>query len=149
MTAAGNPKKVSLTVKHHYTASAERVFDAFLDPDKARRFMFATPPTGQMVRADIEPRVGGRFNFTDRRNGEDIEHLGEYLELNRPKRLVFTICAPKFSAAIDRVTIDIVPVGTGCELTLTHETAPADPATLDNYRGGWNSILDNLAGTLN
>ena len=139
--------RTTLTVRHHYTASAERVFDAFLDPAKARRFMFATP-TGQMVRADIEARVGGRFTFVDRRDGEDVEHVGEYLELKRPQRLVFTIQVPKYSQEIDRVSIDIVPLGTGCELTLTHETAPAEAATLEGYKSGWTMILDNLAKAL-
>jgi uncharacterized protein YndB with AHSA1/START domain len=74
-------------VTHRFNATPERVFDALLDVEKARRFMFATP-TGQMVRAEIDPRVGGAFCFVDRRDGEDVEHSGEYR--NRPAaRLAF------------------------------------------------------------
>jgi uncharacterized protein YndB with AHSA1/START domain len=38
---SGRPP-LSLTVTRDYAASAERVFDAWLDPDMARRFLFAT-----------------------------------------------------------------------------------------------------------
>ena len=40
---------VSVSVSHHFDASAERVYDAFLDPERARRFLFATA-TGQIER---------------------------------------------------------------------------------------------------
>ena len=75
-------------VNRRISASPERVFDAWLDPKKAGKFLFATA-TGQMVRAGIDPRVGGKFVFIDRRDGEDVEHTGEYLDLDRPRRLVF------------------------------------------------------------
>ena len=132
----------TVRVTHRFTASPERVFDAWLDPAKARRFLFATP-TGQMVRAEIDPRVGGQYTFTDRRDGEDVVHTGEYLEIDRPRRLVFTFMVPTYSSAVTRVTIEIVPLDSGCELTLTNE------GVLEEYEEGttegWSRILAELA----
>ena len=65
--------------------SIERVFDAWLDPAKASKFLFTTP-TGKMVRVEIDARVGGSFNIT-RRDGEDVEHVGTYVEIDRARRL--------------------------------------------------------------
>lgn len=129
-------------VKRKFTASAERVFDAWLDPKMACRFLFTTP-TGQMVRTDIDARVGGKFVLTDRRDGQDIEHVGEYLEIDRPRRLVFSFGVPKFSPDMTVVNIDIVPLGVGCELTLTHEKVLAEWAS--RTQEGWGKILDGLA----
>lgn len=137
---------VTVVVRRRFEASAERVFDAWLDPKVARRFAFATP-TGEMIKAEIDPRVGGRFTFTDRRpDMGDVTHVGEYLEIDRPSRLVFTFGVPQFDPAMTRVTIEIAPAGSGCELTLTHE------GVLDDYAEGtpkgWEMILGGLERAL-
>jgi uncharacterized protein YndB with AHSA1/START domain len=134
--------RVTIRVTHRFKAAAERVFDAWLDPAKAARFLFATP-TGQMVRAEIDARVGGSFVFVDRRDGEDVAHTGTYLEIDRPRRLVFAFAVPKFSSESTTVTIEIVPQGTGCALTLTHEGVWKDFG--DRTQAGWTKILEGVA----
>ena len=134
-------------VSRVFPYSAERVFDAWLDPDRARRWFFATPE-GEMVRAEIDARVGGGFVFTDRRNGEDVEHTGEYLEIDRPRRLRFTFAVSGVDGPPDLVSITIVPLTEGCELTLTHEMAAEYDAYLDSARKAWSGMLDDLADEL-
>jgi uncharacterized protein YndB with AHSA1/START domain len=97
------------------------------------------------VRVEIDARVGGSFNIT-RRDGEDVQHVGTYLEIDRPRRLVFTFGVPKFSAQMTPVSIDFKPLLTGCEVTLTHEGVL--PEWLDPTREGWGKILDGLASHL-
>jgi uncharacterized protein YndB with AHSA1/START domain len=136
---------VSVRVARRFAASPERVFDAWLDREKLGKWLFVTP-TGRMVRVAVDPRVGGSFCIVDRRDGEDVEHTGEYLDIDRPRRLVFTFAVMKFSPEGTRVTVDIVPSGAGCELTLIHE------GVLPDYKSrtevGWSGILDLLAATL-
>jgi uncharacterized protein YndB with AHSA1/START domain len=138
---------IVIRVSHRYDFPAERVFDAWLDVEKARKVLFATS-TGQMVRAEIDPRVGGAFNFTDRRDGVDAEHIGEYLEIDRPRRLVFTFHTERGSTDLSRVTIEITPHGTGCELTLTHEIDPKWADYKDRTEAGWTMILANFAAAI-
>ena len=139
----GGRRTVRVTRK--FAASPERVFDAWLDPQSTGKWLFATE-TGQMVRVELDTRVGGRFTFVDRRDGQDIEHTGEYLEIDRPRRLVFTFRVPKFSAESTQVTIDIMPLDSGCELTLTHEGVLPDYS--ERTTAGWTKLLGNLAARL-
>jgi uncharacterized protein YndB with AHSA1/START domain len=140
-------KPIIVRVTRHFEASAERVFDAWLDPEKARKFLFATP-NGEMLLAEIDPRAGGSFNITERRGGQDAEHTGEYLEIDRPRRLVFTMHTEKGSSERSVVSIDIVRQGNGCELTLTHEIDPKWAEYKDRTEAGWTMILQGLAATL-
>ena len=131
-----------VVVTHRYAASPERVFDAFLDVGVARRFMFATA-TGEMTAAEIDARVGGGFTFIERRpEMGDVRHVGEYLEIDRPRRLVFTFGVPQFDPRMTTVAIDIAPDGDGCRLTLTNDGVPPD--YLENNHQGWSRILDGL-----
>ena len=136
---------VTVGVVRRFDASPERVFSPWLDPKMAAKFLFATP-TGRMMRAEIDARVGGKFTFVDRRDGEDIEHIGEYLEIARPHRLAFTFAVPKFSSQRTTVSIDIVPGGAGCTVTLTHAGVLPDYAS--RTEEGWTRILDGLAAAL-
>ncbi len=144
-------------VTHRYTVAAERVFEAWLTPALAGRFLFATR-TGNILHCEIEPRVGGYFIVTDRRpvpDGEEsffeAQHRGTYLAIDRPRRLVFEFGIEPFVEDATRVTIDIAPgAGHTCELTLTHELgdSPEAEANATRTRQGWVATLQLLEKVL-
>jgi uncharacterized protein YndB with AHSA1/START domain len=138
---------VVVQVRHRFAASAERVFDAWLNPATAGRWLFATP-AGEMVRVQMDARVGGRYSIVERRGGEEVEHAGEYLELDRPRRLAFTFSVPAYSSTADRVTIEIAPLEHGCELTLTHVMGAGMAEITGKARDGWMGVLRGLEATL-
>lgn len=137
--------RVTVRVARRFEAAPERVYDAWLDPANAGRWLFATPE-GQMMRVEIDARVGGAFLLVDRREGNDVEHTGEYLELDRPRRLAFNFRVPKFSNEATLIAIDIAPATFGSELTLTHEGVY--PEFAERTEQGWKGILDGLAAIL-
>lgn len=139
--------KPVVRVTRRFNASAERVFDAWLDPVRAAKWLFATDQ-GKMLRAEIDPRVGGKWNFTERRGDTTAEHTGEYLVIDRPRRLVFTFGVPSASPDFDRVTVEIEPQGSGCVLTLTQEMKPEWAEYRDRTEGGWTKIIDGLGRSL-
>jgi len=136
---------IILTVSRDIAAPPERVFDAWLDPAIARRFLFATPD-GEMLTCEIDARVGGRALIVERRPSGDAHHRLLFEEIDRPRRLVFLFAAdPAEEGQWTRVTIEIAATAPGARLTLTHEMDPAWAAYEDRTRHGWAMILDTLS----
>jgi uncharacterized protein YndB with AHSA1/START domain len=130
-------------VTHRFAASPERVFNAWLDPATAGKFLFATP-TGTMVKVQIESRPGGRYEIVERRGNEEVAHIGEYLEIERPTRLVFTLSVPRYSQNVDRITIVISPLPDGCLLAFADQMAPGTEDHVERATNGWATILASL-----
>jgi uncharacterized protein YndB with AHSA1/START domain len=140
---------VQATVSKRFSAPAESVFDAWLDPSMIGRWMFGPNVRNErIVRLGTEPRVGGRFSYVVERGGSEIDHVGEYLVLDRPRRLVFTWATRDSLPETSRVTVEITPLGPECELTLTHEMGPEWAAFVDRSTGAWRKMLDTLSGLL-
>ncbi len=138
-------ERVTLSVRHSYACPPERVFDAWLDPVVASRWLFCTPD-GQNVRWEIDARPGGIFLITDRRAGEDVEHRGTYVEIDRPRRLVFGFSVPKYSSDVSTVSVRVEPTAAGCELTLENHDVPVEWAS--SSERGWRDLLAGLESVL-
>lgn len=133
----------TVRVARQFKTAPEAVFDAWLNPEKAGKFLFATP-TGAMKKVEIDARVGGKFCIVETRDGVDAEHIGEYLEIARPRSLRFSFGGHPFPATYVTVTID--KMDDGCTLTLVHEGVwrSYEQRVIE----GWTSILAGLEKTL-
>ena len=135
---------VSVTVERRLAAAPERVFEAWLDPESLGRWLFATPE-GVMERVEVDPRIGGRFLVAERRGEELAEHHGEYVALDRPRRIAFDFWT-SLSEERTRVSITIEADGEGSLLSLRHDGVWADYE--ERTEKGWAMILGNLARAL-
>ncbi|WP_408095729.1 SRPBCC domain-containing protein [Peredibacter sp. HCB2-198] len=137
----------SLTVKRLFTSKPEVVFDAFITPEKAGKFMFATK-TGKMVKVVIEPKSQGQYVFIENRDGEEVEHLGTFLAVDRPYTLAFELRVPKYKQDQDKVIITLSPLNSGTELTLEHTLSDMWIDSKSAIEGGWREILEGVAEVL-
>jgi uncharacterized protein YndB with AHSA1/START domain len=141
---------VQVRLVRSFNASPERVFDAWLAPQWIGRWMFGPNVRDEeILRISNEPRVGGTFSFlVSRKPHGELNHVGTYLTLDRPRRLVFTWAIGQETAELSRVSIDIVPEGTGCELTLTHDMDPEWAEYAGRTGEGWSTMLGALGRAL-
>lgn len=137
---------IAIRVTRDFPQSAERVFDAWLDPATVGDWLFATEG-GTMQRVEIDARVGGAFTVIERRPAGEADHFGRYLEIERPSRLVFGFGTDRNDPELTRVTVEVAPQGAGCRLTLSHEIADKWADYADRTRAGWTRILEGLAAS--
>ena len=141
---------IHATVTGLFSASPERVFNAFLDKNMIERFMFGPGiREEEIVQLQNEPWPGGTFSYTVRRKGTLFEHTGKYIEINRPRHLVFTWAVKQDpSNSQSRIVIDIAPIIDGCELTLTHEMPRGQEDFVEKSKQAWGKMIDKLTGIL-
>lgn len=135
----------TLHITHHYAASPVRVFDAWLAPQLAGLWLFATA-SRPMVNATIDARNGGSFSFVEYRAGTRIEHRGHYVEILRPQHLVFMLHSADCAAEGTRVSVSLRPLRKGCELQLHHDELPAARAA--HVQARWEGMFYGLESVL-
>lgn len=131
-------------VEKRFRHPVERVFDAFLNPARVGDWLFRTPD-GVLEKADYDPRPGGVFAIFERRGDQIAHHWGQFIEIDRPNRVVFDFRVDEASSEKTRVTVIFAGEGEGCVVVLTHDLAPAWAAYRDRSVHGWTTILDGLA----
>lgn len=137
-------RAVTARVSRQFSATIEYVFDAWLDPVIAGSFLFATD-AGEVVRADIDARIGGRFRFVRRENGTQVRRVGKYILIDRPHLLMFSLNDSSRTPTHDRVVIELASVGTGSLLVLTHEMGLESYAERHPVETVWKRRLGMLA----
>jgi uncharacterized protein YndB with AHSA1/START domain len=136
-------RAASVRVTRQLSAAPGRIFDAWLSAADARRFLFAGR-IGEAIGLEIDARVGGRFRIVRQMDGEDVEYSGEYLEIDRPYRLVFSLFIEKYAQRDDRVIVELAPVAKRSLLVLTHELSLPDPAARSRIQREWAMVLNRL-----
>ena len=105
-------------------------------------------PEGMAVEAEVDLRVGGRYRIRMKSpDGETFNAVGEYLEIDRPNRLVYTWGWEETgnNDYETRVTVEFFGRNGATEVVLTHEFFPeADLAAKHNE--GWMNCLNRLEG---
>lgn len=140
---------LSVTVSRSLSATPEQVFDAWLSAKMIGRFMFGPGVRDEeIVRLRTDAVVDGTFSFVVRRQGQEIDHVGRYLAIDRPRQLAFTWGVAPETGESSRVRIDLIPLPTGTQLTLVHELAPAWADYVDRVRAAWTKMLNMLEVTL-
>ena len=133
---------LTLTVSKTIHAPIENVFDAWLDPEMLKQFILPMPGMPQ-PEVDNDPQQGGSFTIIMHVGEDKIPHSGQYLEVSRPNRLVFSWLSP-FSIDGSTVTIDFSEIDDGTtNVQLTHVKF-IDEETRSDHEGGWTNILETL-----
>ena len=136
--------ELTTTISKHFKASPDAVFDAWTDPEGLGAW-FSPMTTASVPKLDL--RVGGEFQIDMHGDGEDYVHTGQYVEIDRPRKLAFTWRSDGTGQQETLVTLALEPAGDGTSLTLTHVDFPSVESR-DNHEKGWTAIAAKLEAAL-
>jgi uncharacterized protein YndB with AHSA1/START domain len=132
----------SLRLVRALAATPEDVFDAWTEPSSMRAWM--CPGAIEETLAVLDVRVGGKYRIVMREAGKEHVLTGEYLEVDRPRRLAFTWRYSDTHGQVTRVTITLRKLtGERTELVLEHDAFPDEDAR-NRHESGWSQILEKL-----
>ncbi len=124
-----------LEITRRIDAEVETVFAWFTDPARYARWM-GTDVT-------LDPSPGGTYRVFMR---EGREARGEFVEVDPPRRVVFTwgwVGDPLVPPGSTRVEVTLERDGEATLVRLAHHDLPS-PDAADHHGQGWNLYLDRL-----
>jgi len=143
----------TFVIERSYPATPERVFAAFADPAKKRRW-FAEDKGLEVEEFEMDFRVGGheraRYRFKEGTpfEGATLTNNTSYQDIVPNRRVVIaytmTLGDKRFSASL--ATVEFLPADKGTDLIFTEQGAYFEGADGPQIReGGWRQLLENLA----
>jgi uncharacterized protein YndB with AHSA1/START domain len=143
----------TFVLERNFSAAPERVFAAFADPEKKRRW-FLQSGGNEEEQFNMDFRTGGqeqvRFRFKDGTPVAGLVCTNDtlYMDIVTNRRVVFsstmTIGGQRISASL--VTAEMLASGSGTDLILTHQAAFFEGADGPAMRQeGWRKLLERLS----
>jgi uncharacterized protein YndB with AHSA1/START domain len=143
----------TFVIERAYPKPPERVYSAFADPAKKRRW-FAEGDYHELEEFEMDFRVGGieRFRYRFKAGtpfpGVAVTYEGSHQDIVPNRRVVtvstMTIGEKRISAAL--VTVEFLPTEQGTDLICTHQGTFFEGADGPQIReAGWRLLFEQLA----
>jgi uncharacterized protein YndB with AHSA1/START domain len=139
----------TVRIERTYDAPPEAVFDAWTNPEVLRRW-WKTSESDVVEATDVDLRVGGRYRLSMRSaDGEEHTVAGEYREVERPRRLVYSWAWQGTGPTAGHESLVAVSFNgdeSGARTTVVIEQSSfMNEASRERHGHGWNAVLDSLA----
>ncbi len=131
-------------IERTFAAAPEEVFDAWTSPEVMRRW-FHCGPDWDTPEAEVDLRVGGKVRVVMQRpDGRRAEARGEYVTIDRPRRLVMNWTFDDDPSNQQLIELSFSASGESTTVLLVNSGISTDPRR-DAQHEGWELCLDELA----
>ncbi len=101
------PADCEIHMMRLFDAPRDLVFEAMSRPEHIRRWWGHLGDGYSVPVCEVDLRVGGQWRFVNRHPSGEAEFYGEYLEIDPPRRIVFTEIFAPFPDAPSTVTTEL------------------------------------------
>jgi uncharacterized protein YndB with AHSA1/START domain len=108
-----------LHLDYTFQASVSSVYDAWITRPVAELWLFKNETNQLNFESNL--KKGGRFSVVEYDGEKKIDHWGEYLEINRPSTLHFTLEVPAHFEGVSDVLIEVKETPGGTQLAFTQK----------------------------
>lgn len=146
----------TFVIERNYPTTPERVFAAFADPVRKRRW-FIESESHQVEEFEMDFRTGGteraryRFKPDSPLKGAVLTNDAVYQDIVTNQRIVFvsTMAVGDNRISSSLVTVEFLPLEQGTGLILTHQAVFFEGADGPEMREeGWRKLIERLTGEL-
>jgi uncharacterized protein YndB with AHSA1/START domain len=141
----------TFTIERNYPTAPGRVFAAFSDPVKKRRWFAADDKDFQVEKFEMDFRVGGIERSSFRVQGMDCVNDTFYTDIVPDRRIViaYTMTLGGKRISSSQATVELLPAEKGTDLIFTEQGAFFEGADGPQMRQeGWTKLLECLAREL-
>lgn len=126
MTTSSNE---NLTITRHFDSPRELVYDAWVNPDLIKKWLFVSP-SSELLNVELDPKPGGKFAIKEHNpnTGEELDYSGQYLEVKPSELLSFSLTVSKVPAVESTVSVQFDEHEQGCTLNFM-QTGDNSPLT--------------------
>ncbi len=134
-----------------FAASPDEVFDAWTSPEVLKRWWGARP-TWTTPTCEVDLRVGGHYALHMLDDDGELHIVGgEYREIERPRRLVYTWCWERGGGPppghVSLVSVEFFANGERTTVVLEHSGLSSEESR-ENHGWGWNGAFEKLASRI-
>ena len=144
--SAAGASEYGIRITRVFDAPRERVWSEWTDPESFADW-YGGPECDvpiSSVAMDVRPGGGWRLTMFAPPNRRRIDWRGEYREVQRPERLVFTVTDQPGDDAFELVTVVLTDLGDGRTEMLFEQRGSMSPEDYERATDGWGTFFARM-----
>jgi uncharacterized protein YndB with AHSA1/START domain len=138
----------SIEISWTFEAPREEVWREWTEPERFADWYGGRTGRIPLDTISMDVRPGGRWKLVMHAQRGEIHWDGEYLEVEEPERLVFTVTDEPDAGQYAVCTVVLTELGGGRTQMAFAQTGPLPPEQIEPAKRGWSSFFERIAERL-
>jgi uncharacterized protein YndB with AHSA1/START domain len=134
----------AITIVRAFDAPRERVWKEWTEPQRFADWFGGPTAEIPLSSVEMDVRAGGGWRLRMEIDHRSIDWHGEYVEVDEPSRLLFTITDMPPGEGYHLITVELVDLGDGRTEMRFEQRGPMPPEQVEAAGAGWGTFFDHM-----